>query len=110
IVRAVLAQVRPGELIREQPLDRAVRLLSEVPGVQSRASLRPGAAPGTSDVTVSVARARPLRGGFTVDNAGSAATAVVRTMAFAELANPSRMGDRLAVQWLGAGAGMEFWS
>jgi len=110
IVRAVLAQVRPGELVHEQPLDRAVRLLSEVPGVQARAALRPGAAAGTSDVTVSVTRARSFSAGFTVDNAGSPATAVVRTMAFAELANPGRMGDRLAVQWLGAGAGMQFWS
>lgn len=55
VARRLLGPVRPGALIQEGLLDRAIRLLNETPGVQARATVRAGAQPGTSDLTVILA-------------------------------------------------------
>ncbi|OUM93153.1 MAG: hypothetical protein BAA04_12995 [Firmicutes bacterium ZCTH02-B6] len=109
VAQGLLGQVRQGELIREEPLDRAMRLLNETPGVQARATVRAGSEPGTSDLTVVLAPEKRAGAALVVDNAGSAATQETRVSISAELANAAGLGDRLSVRWVGAGAAMQNW-
>ena len=109
VAQGLLGQVRQGELIREEPLDRAMRLLNETPGVQTRATVRAGSEPGTSDLTVVLAPEKRAGAALVVDNAGSAAMQETRVSVSAELANAAGLGDRLSVRWVGAGEAMENW-
>jgi len=109
VARALLGDVRPGVLIREQPLDRGLRLLNEIPGVDARSSLRAGTAPGTSDLTVALSRTKPVTIQLTADNFGSAATERMRTAVALEWVNPLGIGDRFHLRWLGAGSAMRSW-
>lgn len=107
--RALLGSVRPGALIEEGALDRAIRLLNETPGVRARASLRAGSEAGTSDLTVQLSKTRAVNTRITVDNAGSVYVQRTRTAVSVDLDNLVGLGDQLAVRWIGAGSGMSHW-
>ncbi|MEG2963094.1 MAG: POTRA domain-containing protein, partial [Janthinobacterium sp.] len=68
---AFLDGLRPGSVIASGPLERAALLLDDLPGIDSAATVRPGAQAGTGDLIVQVARGQRVRGDVGLDNAGS---------------------------------------
>ena len=107
--RALLGVVRPGALIKAQTLDRAIRLLDQTPGIQARARLRAGAAANTSDLTVELSGAREISARMTLDNAGNVYVKRTRAAMAIDLENPTGLGDRLSVHWVGDGTHMSHW-
>ena len=72
VVEATLRAALPADgLIREEELERGLLLLNDLPGVDVRSVLSPGAALGTSGVTVEVSEGPLVSGNLDFDNYGN---------------------------------------
>ena len=69
--RQFFRSLKPGTAIRRQPLERSLRLVSDLPGVRVHSVLRPGTSPGTSDLIVALEDGQMLTGRVAVDNHGN---------------------------------------
>jgi len=107
--RAYLAGVKDGDVIKAEQIDRGLLLLQDTPGVaSSRATLQPGASPGTSELLIEVKPADTVSGNVTLDNYGSRYTGEYRVGAALNIANPLRIGDLISLNALTSGSGLSF--
>lgn len=90
-----LAALEPGEVIEKAPLERAVTLLSDQPGVRISPIIRPGREVGEGDLVVEVAREPTLKGGVSLDNHGNRYTGRQRIRADLRADSPFMLGDQL---------------
>lgn len=96
-----LSNIKPGDALQAQPVDRALLLLSDTPGVGgARASLQPGASVGTSDLLVELDPAAPYAANIEADNYGNRYTGENRLGATLALNSPLKIGDQLTVRAL----------
>lgn len=103
-VQAYFDNLAAGEVVRSSIIDRGLLLLQDTPGVGgSRATLQPGASPGTSELLIEVQPAKAFNARITADNHGSRYTGVHRLSGTFAVASPLRMGDRLDVAALTSG-------
>ncbi|WP_235021062.1 ShlB/FhaC/HecB family hemolysin secretion/activation protein [Caballeronia telluris] len=102
---AVLARFitpeRLGDVIDEDRLARATLLMQDVSGTTgASATVSPGTAPGTSDLTLQVPSARPLSGSLQADNFGETSTGTARVIGAMQWNNPLGLGDQLGARVL----------
>lgn len=106
---AYLSQVKDGEVIRGEQIERSLLLLNDTPGVGgSRATLQPGASVGTSDLIVELNHAALVSGNFEIDNYGNRYTGEYRSSATVNLNSPLRIGDQLTVSGLASGQDLNY--
>ncbi|MFP5306643.1 MAG: ShlB/FhaC/HecB family hemolysin secretion/activation protein, partial [Gammaproteobacteria bacterium] len=98
-VRAYLGDFRTGQIYRSGPLQEGLRALNTLPGLSARATVKPGTAPGTSDVVVKLDETH-FAGGVSLDNYGREAVGEYRLSASALLNNPLRVEDQLQLAGL----------
>lgn len=79
-------------------LERSLLLLNDYPNLQARATLRPGAAPGTTDVYIEVEDNYPIKASFDYDNFGSEAVSEHRLGATVDVLDLWKMGHELEVR------------
>lgn len=109
IANAYIGQVRDGDVIRSENIDRGLLLLQDTPGVSSsRATLQPGASVGTSELLIEVNPANPYNGSVVLDNYGSRYTGEYRLGGSFNLASPLGRGDQLSFSALTSGSGLSF--
>jgi len=108
LLAATLARLQPGRAIAERDLDRALLLLSDVPGVAVEAVIKPGAAVGTADLEVATRRNPATVASLVLDNAGNRYIGRARLGATAYLINPLRHGDVLDAGIISTGHGMDY--
>ena len=106
--RSLLADLNYGDVIMAQPLEERLLLLSDVPGVQVRSTLMPGASRGLSDLVVELKPGPLLSGSLDADNAGNRYTGEYRAGATVHLNNPSGRGDLLTLRGLSSGEGLNY--
>lgn len=70
VVRAPLSSLNSGEAVYDADLERSLLLLSDLPGVQARGTLRPGQEYGTTDLVVDTESGPLLNGTLEADNFG----------------------------------------
>lgn len=97
-VDAFLASLKPRSVIREGDIERALLVLSDVPGVVVRSVLRPGSAPGTADLHVQVGENAPVQAQFSADNHGSRYTGRNRLMLDLALHDMMGQGESLGLR------------
>ena len=108
-VNAFLDGVKDGDVVRSADIDRGLLLLQDTPGVgASRATLLPGASPGTSELLVDVQPSAPYSGYVSLDNYGSRYTGEYRASGAFTLASPLKLGDQLGFSGLTSGDGLSF--
>lgn len=97
VLKAVVdAQPLVGQPIVADTTDRALLLLSDLPGVgEVSGALKPGPTVGTSDLVVRVEPGRGSEGNVSVDNHGNRYTGQSRVNGQWTLNNPRGTGDRL---------------
>lgn len=95
---AWLAPLQPGEPIAAAALERATLLLADLPGVRSRAVLRPGDETGTGDLVVALAREPRWVGELGLDNHGNRYSGAARLQGRAEGRTLLQLGDRLEIE------------
>lgn len=91
--------------------ERATYLADDLPGIEARGLLRPGAVTGTSDFVLDLRNdeKEPLRMiNYRADNHGSEHTGKIRYAAGMTYNNPSGWGDRANMQFLTTGRGVNF--
>jgi hemolysin activation/secretion protein len=108
VPQAVLAGLNHRDTIALAPLEERLLLLSDVPGVQVRSSLVPGASLGLSDLVVEVEPGARISGSVDADNAGNRYTGEERIGATVNLNNPSGSGDLASLRVLTSGAGLRY--
>lgn len=97
----MVEQVQPkGALVSLTALDKAAALLTEIPGVEAKISLRPGEKVGETQAVATILPGKPVDASVTVDNAGAKATGEVRESAKVTLNNPLKIGDSVSAQLL----------
>ena len=106
--RDLLDGLNPGDVIAMPPLEERLLLLSDVPGVQVRSSLMPGAALGLSDLVVQVMPGARISGSVDMDNAGNRYTGENRIGATVNLNNPAGRGDQASLRLLTSGSGLRY--
>jgi Hemolysin activation/secretion protein len=96
-----VANIPAGEPLQSEAVDRAVLLLSDTPGVGgARASLRPGASVGTSDLIIELDPGQAYAANVELDNYGSHYTGENRLGAAVAINSPFNLGDQLTVRAL----------
>ena len=104
----MLQGIQTGSLVQADALDTQVLLLSDLPGVQVKSALVPGATFGTSDLLVDVLPTRRVTGSVDADNAGNYYTGAVRLGASLFLNEPSGEGDLASVRLQTSGEGLNY--
>ena len=108
MVRGPLADVRSGDAIELDPLERRLLLLSDIPGVVIKSTLVPGTAPGSSDLIVDVEPGRRITGLVEADNAGNYYTGQYRVGATVNFNNLLGRGDVATIRALTSGDGLSY--
>lgn len=104
----ILIGLNSGDPIEFAPLEQRLLLLADVPGVEVKSTLIPGASVETSDLIVDVVPGRPISGSIDADNAGNRYTGEYRLGATLNLNNPTGHGDVATLRAITAGSGLNF--
>ena len=97
-----------GIPIREQDIERGLMLLNDLPGVEVKSTLIPGATPGTSDLVVESTEGALLSGSVDADNYGNKFTGAVRAGVTVNLNDPLGIGDQFVVRGMTSGSGLRY--
>lgn len=108
VVGRLLNGLAPGAPVAIAPLERSLLLLSDVPGVVVHSTLSPGAAVGSSDLTVDLTRGRRISGSLEADNAGNRYTGAYRFGGSINFHNPTGMGDLISLRLLASTEGLAY--
>lgn len=101
-VRGRLAGMQVGKAVEAGSLERRLLLLNDLPGVEVRSTLKPGASVGTTDLDIRLQRTRRLTGFAALDNFGNRFTGDLRLGAGLNVNSPAGIGDSLSVQGIAA--------
>ncbi|MBU2702176.1 hemolysin activation/secretion protein [Sporomusaceae bacterium BoRhaA] len=93
----LLSSLKSGDYIQSESLERTLLRLSDTNGVGAKATLVPGAAPGTSDLIVEVNDAAKTNGQFYTDNYGNRFTGQTRVGFNMNINNLSGNGDMASI-------------
>jgi hemolysin activation/secretion protein len=108
LLQGTLATLQSGQAIGQDGLDHALLLLSDIPGVAVDATLKPGEAVGTSDLSVEAAAGPAISGTATLDGYGNRYTGRARIGGSANVINPLHHGDVLSLSGLTSGSGLNY--
>lgn len=93
-LRAMAAsELEPGEPLRTAPLDRAILLMDDLPGLKASATLAPGDAPDSTRVVVNAEQDKLLNARLGASNFGNRSTGRGQLTAQLRFADPSGRGD-----------------
>jgi hemolysin activation/secretion protein len=97
-LRSILGEVREYGLVHGPSLERAVLLISDLAGVEPKATLEPGERTGLTNLVLEVAPTRDYEFDVTFDNSGSRFTGRNRLSGGVAVNSPFGIGDRAAVR------------
>ena len=100
--------VGAGDAIVSAPLENRLLLLSDLPGVQVRSTLVPGASVGASDLAVDLTPGQRVTGSVDADNAGNRYTGANRIGATVSVNEPIGQGDVATLRALTSGSGLNY--
>lgn len=104
----LLSGLGSGDKIAIAPLERRLLLLSDLPGVNVKSTLIPGASVGSSDLIVDVTPGQRVTGSVDTDNAGNRYTGEYRLGATMNINNPTGHGDVVALRALTTADGLNY--
>jgi hemolysin activation/secretion protein len=97
-----------GDTITIAPLESRLLRLSDLPGVNIKSTLTPGASVGASDLIVDVTPGRRVSGSFDADNSGSRYTGAYRAGATLSFNNPFGYGDAATLRAFSSFDGLNY--
>src|ERR1700733_13457849 len=103
LLQATLAPLQSGQAISDAPLNHALLLLSDIPGVAVVPTLKPGETVGTSDLQVQTDPTAALTGNAALDNDGNRYTGRARLGGTVSAIDPMQHGDTLSLSGLTSG-------
>jgi hemolysin activation/secretion protein len=106
LLQDALSPLQAGQTIGQAGLDRALLLLSDIPGVSANTSLTMGKTVGTSDLLVNASPGPAVTGNLVVDNYGISYTGRPRVGGTINWIDPLGHGDVLSLSGLSSGGGL----
>lgn len=103
-----LNALEKGAPVRTRDLKDALQPLQDLPGVEVRSTLRPGATVGGTDLLVDVAPGKKMSGSADADNYGSPYTGTYRAGASLFFNNPLQLADQVGVRVQTGGEGFAY--
>ena len=97
-VAKTLAVLEPGKPLNGLQYERAMLLLSDLPGIKPQSAIAAGATSGTTDLTVQVSERDRLQYGLEVDNYGTRDSGRHRVTGSLRWASPFERGDNFDVR------------
>lgn len=94
-VEKTLAVLEPGKPLNGMEYERAMLLLSDLPGIRPQSAISAGAASGTTDLAVQVSERDRLQYGLELDNYGTRDSGRHRLTGSLRWASPTGRGDNL---------------
>lgn len=107
-IESFVASLKPGDIVRQDPLDRSLLLLRDLAGVSVTANARPGTAIGSTDLILTAIDAPRVAGTYALDNQGGKASGRGRAIATIDLRNSLGRGETFSGLALTSGAGMAY--
>lgn len=95
-------EIRPGEVITEQSLERPLLLVSDLPGVNVKSDIRPGNAVGLANVAANVEKRPIIDGSMEFDNHSSRFIGEYRASLAVNINGPTGWGDQLSMKLIGS--------
>ena len=102
-LRGLLGDVREEAVVHGPTLERAVLLISDLSGLQPKATLEPGAQVGFTNLVIEVTPTKKYDLDVSVDNGGSRFTGRYRATYGAAVNSPLGIGDRLSARYTTSG-------
>jgi hemolysin activation/secretion protein len=106
LLQATLAPLESGQVISQTELDHTLLLVSDIPGVVTGTTLKPGDVVGTADLLVSTTSGAMVTGNMVLDNFGNRHTGKERIGGSVNVINLLHYGDVLTASGLSSGAGL----
>jgi hemolysin activation/secretion protein len=103
----LLGRDRPA--FQAQDFERSLFLLNDLPGLEVKSTLKPGAIPGTTDVVLDVEKERLLTGEIEANNYGSRETGYERFGLALNVNNPFGWNDSFGIRGLLSRDGDALW-
>lgn len=103
-----VAHIDTAGPVQGEDLERSLLLLNDLPGVEVRSTLRPGASVGTSDLNLHVRGTRGFDGSVDADNYGNRYTGELRAGGTLNVNTPFHRGDVFSLRVSTAGSGMTY--
>ncbi len=94
--------------IKERNVERGLMLLNDLPGIDVKSTLVPGATPGTSDLVIETTEGKLRTGSIDLDNFGNKYTGSIRAGATVNYNDMSGRGDQLVVRAMTGGSNMNY--
>ncbi|WP_434705030.1 ShlB/FhaC/HecB family hemolysin secretion/activation protein [Pseudomonas sp. Z1-12] len=91
-----LDDLKPGDVIERDRLERSILVLSDLPGVAVRPVIRPGDELGTGDLNAQVSKTKAFEGKATLDNHGNRYSGRNRLTVQGDWNSPMMLGDKLS--------------
>ena len=108
VLQSVLDPLQPGQVIEQGALERSLLLLSDIQGVATSATLKPGSEIGTSDLEVQEDPTAAVVGNLALDNDGNQFTGRMRLGGTMVVNNPLHHADMATVSVLTSGNNMKY--
>ncbi|MGZ3253903.1 MAG: ShlB/FhaC/HecB family hemolysin secretion/activation protein, partial [Burkholderiaceae bacterium] len=108
LANGLLGGLNNNEAVTIGPLENRLLLLSDIPGVNVKSTLVPGASVGTSDLIVDVTPGQRVTGSADIDNQGSRYTGTNRLGGTLNINDPSGHGDILTLRALTSTDGLNY--
>ena len=108
LANGLLAGLHSGDPVAIAPLESRLLLLSDLPGVNVKSTLVPGASVGASDLIVDLTPGQRVNGSIDADNAGNRYTGANRVGATLNLNGLAGQGDVATVRALTSANGLNY--
>lgn len=92
-----MKNIRPGHLIKSQPLEKTLLTLNDLPGIKVTASMQPGKRHGSADLLLKVFDLERQGGYLSYDNYGSKSTGRNRFGMEYHYNNLTKVGDQVSL-------------
>ena len=102
-IRDLLGEIKEGALIHGPTLEKRILLVSDLAGIEPKATLEPGQATGLSDLVVEIGAGHAREYSLTADNAGNRFTGKNRLSGAFVWNSPADVGDRLTASAITSG-------
>ncbi len=108
LVSSLVDGLKASDVVSIAPLERRLLLLSDLPGVNVRSSLAPGASVGASDLVIDVTPGERVSGSIEADNHGNRYTGANRIGASVNFNQLAGQGDVASLRALTSAAGLNY--
>lgn len=109
VIRGPLSSLQSEAPVLSDDLERSLLLLSDLPGVRVKGTLRAGEQRGTTDLLINAQPGPWASGSLEADNYGGYYTGEYRLGGSLNLNNPLRLGDQLNLRVLGSDADQRYY-